>query len=131
MFHEKVINHKNTMFVLDSSKYWIAVQPKIKYFFPKQYLWVWIFFVCIKNIIKKGQSGALKLPHTHDPGMSPTIFNVLYAALSCFLHKRLFLRLESVTFLSHDNIISKHFFWEKPHKQTCSWLYLEVWDLIN
>jgi len=46
----------------------------------------------------KGQPDALKLPHTQGPGRGPTIFGVLYAALPCFLHMRLFPRLEPVTF---------------------------------
>ena len=52
---------------------------------------------------KKGQPGALKLLHTQGPGRGPTIIGVLYAALLCFLHKRLFLGLEPVTFQLHDN----------------------------
>ncbi|KEH33544.1 hypothetical protein MTR_3g045730 [Medicago truncatula] len=42
----------------------------------------------------KGKPGALKLPHMQGPGMGPTIIGVLYAALPCFLHKRLFPGLE-------------------------------------
>jgi len=37
------------------------------------------------------------------PRRGPTIFSVFYAALPCFLHKRLFPGLEPVTFQSHDN----------------------------
>jgi len=51
----------------------------------------------------KGQPGALKLPHTQGPGRGPIIIGVLYAALLCFLHKRLFPGLEPVTFQSYDN----------------------------
>ena len=51
-----------------------------------------------------GQPDALILPHTQGPGRDPTIFGVLYAALPCFLHKRMFPSLNPcVAFQSHDN----------------------------
>jgi len=56
-------------------------------------------------MIKKGQPGARKLPHTQGPGRGPTIFGVLYTALPCFLHKRLFSGLEPVTFQSRGCIL--------------------------
>jgi len=39
---------------------------------------------------KKGQPSALELLHTQGLRRGPSIFGVLYAALPCFLHKRLF-----------------------------------------
>jgi len=50
----------------------------------------------------KGQPGALKLPHTQGSGEGPTIWCIV-RSLTLFLHKRLFPRLEPVTFQSHDN----------------------------
>jgi hypothetical protein len=52
--------------------------------------------------IKKGQPGALKLPHMQGPGRGPTIWCIV-RSLTLFLHKRLFPGLEPVTLRSHDN----------------------------
>jgi hypothetical protein len=61
---------------------------------------------CFKKVAskspKKGQPGALKLPHTQGPGRGPTIWCIV-RSLTLFLHKRLFPGLEPVTFQSHDN----------------------------
>ena len=54
------------------------------------------------NKEKKGQPGALKLPHSQGPGRGPTIWCIV-RSLTLFLHKRLFPGLEPVTLRSHDN----------------------------
>jgi hypothetical protein len=43
--------------------------------------------------VKKGQLGALKLPHTQGPGRGPTIWCIV-RSLTLFLHKRLLPGLE-------------------------------------
>jgi len=47
-----------------------------------------------------------KVPHTRRVCKRVSSFGVLYAALTCFLRKRLFPGLEPVTFQSHDNNFS-------------------------
>jgi len=51
---------------------------------------------------ERGQPGA-QSSHIRRVRKGVPPFGVLYAVLPCFLHKRLFPRLEPVTFRSHDN----------------------------
>jgi len=48
---------------------------------------------------KKGQPGALKLPHTQGTGRGPTIWCIV-RSLTLFLHKRLFPGLEPVSHMT-------------------------------
>jgi len=46
----KVINLNNTMFVLDSSKYWIVIRPKANYFYPHKSCYITrLAITCIRK----------------------------------------------------------------------------------
>jgi len=57
---------------------------------------------CERKGKKKGQPGALKLPHSQGPEKGPTIWCIV-RSLTLFLHKWLFPGLKPVTLRSHDN----------------------------